>query len=166
MTKVESGGSLNRIIKFDKDGTLVDEFVLAAQAGFVPGVVVKRTKDGHAGIIKEAGGGKMVLLDLKKKFTEEVTFAEFRDHWTIVMGKEEITDSGTLVNYRETLADNNEPLGLLRKWSSVQMALESGQAWIEEFYPHPDILVSQKPSKKVFLQCDAQASPFKSTRGT
>ena len=166
MTKVESGGSLNRIIKFDKDGTLVDEVALAAQAGFVPGVVVKRTKDGHAGIIKEAGDGKIVLLDLKKEKTEEVTFVEFRDHWTIVVGKEEIADTGTLVNYRETLADNNEPMALLRKWSGVQVALESGQDWIEEFFPHPEILVSQKPSKKVFLQCDAQASPFKSTRGT
>ena len=165
-TKVESAGSSNRIVKFDEDGKLVDEAALAAQAGIEPNVVVRRTKDGHVGIIKGVSGGKVTLVDVKtKEITEDVSFVDFKADWAIVMDRTEIADTGTIVNHSESNADNNEAVGVLRMWSQVQMALVAGQSWIDEFCPHPAFLMSTKP-KKVVLQCDAEAPPFKSTRGT
>ena len=164
-TKVESAGSSNRIVKFDEDGKLVDEAALAAQAGIEPNVVVRRTKDGHVGIIKGVSGGKVTLVDVKtKQITGDVSFVDFKADWTIVMDRAEIADTGTIVNHSESNADNNEAVGVLRMWSQVQMALVAGQSWIEECCPHPAYLMSTRP-KKVVLQCDAEAPPFRTYVG-
>jgi hypothetical protein len=164
-TKVESAGSSNRIVKFDEEGRLVDEAALAAQAGIEPNVVVRRTKDGHAGIIKGVSGGKVTLVDVKdKETTQDVSFVDFKADWVIVMDRAEIADTGMIVNHSESNADNNEPLGILRMWSQVQMALVAGQSWIEECCQIPAFFMSIK-AKKVVLQCDAEAPPFRTYVG-
>lgn len=140
-------------MNYDSQGNLIDEARMLSEAGLEVGIYVK----GIAGpsrviaVVEEVGGGRLVVRQPGKKETQSLSYVDFKTNWQIVHDKAEIQDKGVVLNYMETLADNNEAISLARAWARVQIGLESAQAWVDEHFPLRPIRIETKPKTKVFI---------------
>lgn len=154
-----SGSSGAQIVQYDSRGNLVDEARMLAEAGLEVGIYVKKIAGPSpvTGVVEEVGGGKIVVRPLGKKQTLSLSYVNFKDEWQFINDKAEIQDKGVVLNYFETLADNNEAISLARAWGRVQIGLECAQAWVNEHFPLRPIRMETKPKTKVFILEPAKA---------
>ena len=155
-----SAASSSGVIKFDADGNLIDELAMAQEAGLELGVVCKRT-DGTVALINAIGGGKVILKSMCGKNEYEAPYDTFLEDkvWEIVFDKTDIKDRGIIVNYRETMGEDNESMVLAEAWAELMVSWKPAANWIQFKNPTPTFDMHSKPEKKLFLQQDAKAPP-------
>ena len=158
-----SAASSSGVIKFDADGKLIDEIAMAEQAGLELGVVCKNS-DGSVAVIRAIGGGLVKLQSMCGKTEHEAPYDTFLDdkksNWKIVFDKTDIKDQGIIVNYRETLGEDNESMVLAETWAQLLVSFKAAVNWIKFKHPTPTFDMHTKPEKKLFLQQDAKALRF------